>query len=73
MAKQCPKCNSSEWVRREYLYGMPSESPDLDQYIIGGCCISKDMPEIKCSKCGWQGFTVEKGKKSPILYVEHLK
>ena len=38
---------------------MPSEEPDPAIYVIGGCCIEEDMPEMECIKCGWQGSKVE--------------
>ncbi len=36
---------------REFVYGMPSEEPDATKYVLGGCCISDDMPDYKCIKC----------------------
>jgi len=50
MKKKCPVCNSLDGVR-EYIYGMPSEEPDTTKYVLGGCCISDDMPDYKCIKC----------------------
>jgi len=34
---------------------MPSME-DQDKYILGGCCIPENPPEIGCRKCGWQGW-----------------
>ena len=48
--KRCPVCNSKKGVR-EYLYGFPMEQPDPAKYIIGGCCISENMPDFKCVIC----------------------
>ena len=50
MKKKCPVCNSLDGVR-EFIYGMPSEEPDTTQYVLGGCCISDDMPDYKCIYC----------------------
>ena len=50
MKKKCPVCNSMDGVR-EFIYGMPSEEPDATKYVLGGCCISDDMPDYKCIKC----------------------
>lgn len=51
MAKKCPVCNSRKGVR-EFLYGMPVKEPDYGRYLLGGCCISDDMPDYRCLKCG---------------------
>jgi hypothetical protein len=48
--KNCPICKSSEGVR-EYLYGMPIEEPDETKYVVGGCVIYDDMPDLKCITC----------------------
>jgi hypothetical protein len=50
MTKKCPGCNSKEGVR-EYLYGLPMDQPDAGKYVLGGCCISEDMPDYKCINC----------------------
>ena len=50
MTKKCPVCNSKEGVR-EYFYGLPMDQPDAGKYVVGGCCISEDMPDYKCIKC----------------------
>lgn len=48
--KPCPVCKKLDGVRI-YIYGMPSEEPDPDVYVIGGCLISDDMPDLKCINC----------------------
>jgi hypothetical protein len=30
---------------------MPSEEPDPNKYVVGGCLISDDMPDYRCIKC----------------------
>jgi hypothetical protein len=50
MIKNCPVCKSSVGVR-EFIYGMPSEEPDSDKYVLGGCCFSEDMPDFRCLRC----------------------
>jgi len=27
------------------------EQPDAEKYVLGGCCISEDMPDYRCMKC----------------------
>jgi len=51
MTNNCPVCLSNEGVR-EYIYGLPMEQPDVDKYVAGGCCLSEDMPDFRCIKCG---------------------
>ena len=51
MTKKCPSCNSSAGAR-EYIYGMPREEPDPSKFVLGGCCISDDIPDYKCINCG---------------------
>ena len=50
MKKKCPICNSRVGVR-EFIYGMPDREPDPSKYIVGGCCISEDMPDYRCINC----------------------
>lgn len=57
----CPGCHTDGGIRT-ILRGMPSEEPDPDEFVIGGCCIEEDMPEMKCIKCGWQGSLIEAEK-----------
>jgi len=49
--KICPKCNSALGVR-EILYGLPTEIPDENIFIVGGCTISEADPLTACVKCG---------------------
>ena len=30
---------------------MPSEEPDVSRYVLGGCCISDDVPDYRCLNC----------------------
>jgi hypothetical protein len=55
MTKTCPLCKTDKGVR-EYLYGMPSEEPDTSKFILGGCCISDEMPDYRCLACGTDFF-----------------
>ncbi len=50
----CPKCNQMGKVK-EILYGMPSEDYNQDKYVLGGCCIEDNDPEIQCIACEWVG------------------
>ena len=51
----CPKCNAMGKVK-EILYGMPSEDYNQEKYVLGGCCITDDDPEIQCTNCDWTGM-----------------
>ena len=48
--KKCPVCESTKGVR-SYLYGMLMEEPDRAKFVVGGCCMSDDMPDYKCINC----------------------
>lgn len=54
----CLNCNEMGNVR-EILYGMPSEDYDQDKYVLGGCCIEDNDPEIQCTTCQWVGMKEE--------------
>jgi hypothetical protein len=34
---------------------MPGEDFDFEKYIVGGCVITGDDPEIGCAECRWEG------------------
>ena len=55
--KSCPTCNSSSGLR-EIIYGMPDGPVDEEMYAIGGCCVSDNVPTLKCVDCGWKGDNV---------------
>ena len=57
----CPGCLSDVSIRTIF-WGMPSEEPDPDIYVTGGCCVEEDMPEMECIKCGWRGLKVDVDK-----------
>jgi hypothetical protein len=50
MNKKCPTCSSVDGVR-EFIYGLPSEEPDGSKFVLGGCCLSDDMPDYRCINC----------------------
>ena len=54
----CPGCLSDVSIRT-ILWGLPTEQPDPDLYVTGGCCIEENMPEMQCIKCDWQGSFAE--------------
>lgn len=54
----CPKCNEMGKVK-EILYGMPSEDYNQNKYVLGGCCIEENDPEIQCTECDWVGMMEE--------------
>ncbi len=50
--RSCPKCGDQ---MKKILYGMPS--PDVlesDEYIIAGCMLGPDAPQIGCPSCGYE-------------------
>ena len=51
----CPKCNEMGKIK-EILYGMPSEDYNQTKYVLGGCCITDNDPEIQCTNCDWAGM-----------------
>ena len=53
MKINCPKCKTASGVR-EILYGMPSEEPDPDVFIVGGCLVERNQPTHRCITCGWE-------------------
>ena len=54
----CPKCNAKGDIR-EILYGLPAGDYNEEKFVLGGCDISDDNPEIKCVGCGWLGSKEE--------------
>ena len=50
----CPGCGTLGSVR-EIVYGMPGPDFEFDKYIVGGCCVTDDDPDIGCRECGWRG------------------
>ena len=53
-APSCPRCNSSDDVKK-IAYGLtPSDRhPEMaeDGYVLGGLCIRPDSPEWYCAIC----------------------
>jgi hypothetical protein len=35
---------------------MPSEEPDSQKYLVGGCISDENSPTHECINCGWQRF-----------------
>lgn len=54
----CPKCNEMGKVK-EILYGMPLSDYNQEKYVLGGCCITDNDPEIQCTACEWVGMLEE--------------
>ena len=56
--KLCPKCSSDNLA--EFLYGMPSNDPELlddienKKIILGGCMEYHDSPQWHCNKCKYE-------------------
>lgn len=39
---------------------MPGPDFEFDKYIVGGCCVTDNDPDIGCKECGWEGFSEKK-------------
>jgi len=48
----CPGCGASGSIQ-EIVYGMPGSDFEFDKYIVGGCCVTDNDPDIGCKECGW--------------------
>ena len=59
---KCPSCGA--WPVASIQYGEPAYSKqlqkDLDEgrIALGGCCVSFDDPEWKCTRCGLLIFKI---------------
>lgn len=56
----CPSCGGIGGLKK-IVYGMPNSDFDFERYIVGGCVISSDDPEVGCVTCGWEGKRGECG------------
>jgi hypothetical protein len=62
---QCPSCGSARVAT--ILYGLPAFGPELDrqletgEIVLGGCCVSDEMPEWRWAECGQEWGTVTFG------------
>ncbi len=54
----CPSCGAIGKLRK-ILYGMPGEDFDFEKYAVGGCVITENDPEYRCSECEWEGFALQ--------------
>jgi len=58
----CPKCGGESLA---ILYGEPSYEMYLEaeagKFVLGGCCISPDIPDRVCAVCGHEWQTPELG------------
>ena len=54
----CPKCSEMGKVN-EILYGMPLRDYNQEKYVLGGCCITDNDPEIQSTACDWIGMLEE--------------
>ena len=54
----CPSCGGIGSLKK-IVYGMPNSDFDFERYIVGGCCVTDDDPEIGCVNCGWKGLRLE--------------
>ncbi len=58
LTASCPSCGGIGSLKK-IVYGMPNSDFDFERYIVGGCCVTDDDPEIGCVKCGWKGLRLE--------------
>ena len=54
----CPLCCEKGGLKK-IIFGMPNSDFDFEKYIVGGCCVTDNDPEIGCVKCGWKGLRLE--------------
>lgn len=52
--RACPSCGEIGSLRK-ILYGLPDETFDHEKYIVGGCLVSHNDPQVGCVECGWEG------------------
>ena len=63
MKNKCPKCSSVNIA--EFLYGMPVNTPDLEddlkdnKMILGGCVQRPESPDYHCNQCEYEWYTGE--------------
>lgn len=57
-AASCPSCGQKGQLKK-IIYGMPVQDFDFEKYIVGGCCVTGQDPEIGCVECGWEGMRGE--------------
>ena len=50
----CPECGEKGPLL-EILYGLLAGEPDSDKFIVGGCVVGFNQPEVSCGECGWSG------------------
>lgn len=50
----CPQCGKKAPML-QYIFGKPMWEPDYTKFIVGGCVIGFNLPEIGCNDCGWSG------------------
>jgi len=51
----CRVCGAHDSLRKT-VYGMPGPDFEFEKYIVGGCCVTENDPDIGCRKCGWEGW-----------------
>lgn len=54
-AASCPQCGEKGSLKK-ILWGLPDSDVSLSKYVIGGCIVSDNDPEIACEKCEWAGM-----------------
>lgn len=54
----CPSCGEKGGLKK-IMYGMPGEDFEFERYIVGGCIVTDEDPEIGCVKCDWRGVRGE--------------
>ena len=50
----CPQCGK-KGPMLQYIFGNPGWEPDYTKFIVGGCVMGFNRPEIGCGACSWSG------------------
>ena len=53
--RRCPGCGERGKLR-DIVYGLPAGPPDEDVYVLGGCGVLGNDPNVRCIACRWEGW-----------------
>jgi hypothetical protein len=60
--RPCPNCGSRSVAAIHYgmPVGGPQETPGFEvEFVLGGCCVWPEMPDLHCNTCGYDWATPE--------------
>ena len=49
----CENCGSPTGIRK-ILWGLPSEEPESNEYVLGGCMPGENPASLRCLECEWE-------------------